>query len=81
MLKTAEVNDIIAADCQVADSLDELIAGSGLSIFLRVCVAEQKPLSNWIKHVALIMFIVERQAFPKHVRILTDPLMPTFAAA
>jgi acyl-CoA synthetase (AMP-forming)/AMP-acid ligase II len=54
MLKIAEVNAIIAADSQVANSLDELITGSGLSIPLRVCVAEQKSLSNWINFSTLL---------------------------
>jgi acyl-coenzyme A synthetase/AMP-(fatty) acid ligase len=54
MLKTAEVNAIIAAGSQVANSLEELINGSGMSISLKVCVAEQKPLSNWLTFSTLL---------------------------
>jgi acyl-CoA synthetase (AMP-forming)/AMP-acid ligase II len=54
MLKTAEINAIIAADSQVANWLEELINGSGMSISLKVCVAEQKPLSNWLTFSTLL---------------------------
>jgi acyl-CoA synthetase (AMP-forming)/AMP-acid ligase II len=54
MLKTAEVNAIIAADSQVANSLEELINGSGMSISLNVCSAEQKLLSNWLTFSILL---------------------------
>ena len=55
MLKMAEVNVIIVADAQIAALIDDLISSSGLSISLKICVAEGEDSNGWVPFSSLLV--------------------------